>query len=174
MYGNYWVYLRRCSEPSYKKPTRADANPAGHSRNNRGEAASSWTRPEKGESDGKRRKRHVDSQSEKSKTCLIPGHGHSSEEFKVLGDFGTKYVNSRPTKDHRSNPLPIKTINRQQGNNSIINNAVYEILLTENQKIKFCEGSTKLFDSDYDESGVYQVDKIILDDTKEKLEWRER
>ena len=48
-------------EPSYKKSTRADTNRAGHSSNKRGESASSWTRPEKGESDGKRIKRHVDS-----------------------------------------------------------------------------------------------------------------
>ena len=48
-------------EPSYKKPTMIDANRADHSRKNIGESASSWTRPEKGESAGKHRKRHVDS-----------------------------------------------------------------------------------------------------------------
>ena len=48
-------------EPYYKKPTRVDANCAGHSRQKREEAALSWTRPEKGKSAGKRRKRHVDS-----------------------------------------------------------------------------------------------------------------
>ena len=48
-------------EPSYKKPTQEDANRADHSRQNRGEATSSWTRPEKGDISGKRRKRHVDS-----------------------------------------------------------------------------------------------------------------
>ena len=48
-------------EPSYKKPTRADANRSGHIRQKRGEPDSSWTRPDKGESAGKRRKRHVDS-----------------------------------------------------------------------------------------------------------------
>ena len=46
-------------EPSYKKPTRADYNCAGHVSQKRVESASSWTRPEKGESAGKRRKRHV-------------------------------------------------------------------------------------------------------------------
>ena len=48
-------------EPSYKEPTWAYANRAGHSRQKRGEVASSWTRLKKGESAGKRRKRHVDS-----------------------------------------------------------------------------------------------------------------
>ena len=47
-------------ESSYKKPTREDANRSGHSRQNRGEAASSWTRLKKDESSGKRRKRHLD------------------------------------------------------------------------------------------------------------------
>ena len=48
-------------EPSYKKPTRADTNPAVHSRQKRGEADLSWTCPKKGESAGKCRQRHVDS-----------------------------------------------------------------------------------------------------------------
>ena len=96
-------------EPPYKKHTWADANFSGHSRHKRGEAASSWNLPKKGESAGKRRKRHVDSPMGKSKICLIRGPGNSSEEFKVLGYFGTKYANSRPTKDRESNPIPRKT-----------------------------------------------------------------
>ena len=48
-------------EPSYKKNTRADVNRAGNSRQKRGEVASSWTCPEKGERSGKRRTRYVDS-----------------------------------------------------------------------------------------------------------------
>ena len=47
-------------ELSYKKITREDANRAGRSSQKRGEAVFSCTRPEKGESAGKRRKRHVD------------------------------------------------------------------------------------------------------------------
>ena len=66
-------------EPSYKKLTRADSNRAGHCRKNRGEAASLCNRPKKGESTDKRRKRHVDTPTGKSKTCLIHGPGHSSE-----------------------------------------------------------------------------------------------
>ena len=72
-------------EPSYKKPTRAYTNLSCHSRQKIIESAYSWTLPEKGESAGKRRKRHVDSPTEKSKICLIHGPGHSSEECKVLG-----------------------------------------------------------------------------------------
>ena len=65
----------------------------------------SCTRPKKDESAVKRRKRHVGSLTGKSKTCLIHGPRNSSEEFKVLGDFGTKYANSRPTKDRGGSPV---------------------------------------------------------------------
>ena len=109
---------------SYKKSTRADANRDGQSRKNRGESASSWTRPKKGESAGKSRKH----------TCLIHGPGYSSEERKVLGDFGTKYANSRPTKDRGSSPVPRKK-NSQQENNSIVNNIVDAIILNEIRKV---------------------------------------
>ena len=53
-------------ETYHKKPTQVDANRAGHIRQNRGEAALSWTRPNNGESAGKCRKRHVDSPEGKS------------------------------------------------------------------------------------------------------------
>ena len=43
-------------EPSYKKHTRADANCDGHSKQNRGESASSQTQSAMDESAGKRRK----------------------------------------------------------------------------------------------------------------------
>ena len=43
-------------EPSYKKPTRADADRSGPSRNKRGESASSKNHPKTVESSGKRQK----------------------------------------------------------------------------------------------------------------------
>ena len=66
-------------EPSYKKPTRADANRDGHSSKNRGKVDLSWTRPKKGESTDKCRKRYVDSPTEKSKRYLIHVPGNYSE-----------------------------------------------------------------------------------------------
>ena len=77
-------------EPSYKKTTSADANRVGHSRENIGEDASLWTCPKNGGSANKCRKRYVESPTGKSKTYLIHGPGNSSEECKVLGDFGTE------------------------------------------------------------------------------------
>ena len=118
-------------EPSYKKTTQAYAKRAGHSRQKRGEAASLCTIPEKVEISVNIRKRHVDSLTGKSKTCLIHSPGHSSEECKVLGDFGSKHAKIRPTKYHGSSSVPRKTFNRHQENNTIVNNAVDEILLTK-------------------------------------------
>ena len=47
-------------EPSYKNLNRVDVNRAGHSRNKRGEAASSQNHSEIGESAGKCRKQYLD------------------------------------------------------------------------------------------------------------------
>ena len=122
----------------------------------RGEAVLSWTCPDKDESDGKRRKSYVDSPTGKSKTCLIHVPVHSSEECKDLGDFVTKYANSRPTKDHGNSPVPRETINRHQENNSIINNSVDEILLT--QKVSATNHEAPEFlDSNYDSNDLYEV-----------------
>ena len=93
-------------ETYHKKPTQVDANRAGHIRQNRGEAALSWTCPNNGESAGKCRKRHVDSLEGESYTSPIHVPGNSSEECKVLGEFRTKYANSRPTKYFSRSPVP--------------------------------------------------------------------
>ena len=52
----------------------------------------------------------------------------------------------------------------------IVNNAVDEILLTENQKVSSVREAPDYLDSGYDDNNVYQVDKISLEETKEKLE----
>ena len=142
-------------EISYKKPT--------------GESALQWNFYEKGESAGKRRKRHVDIPTGKSKTCLIHGPGNSSEECKVLGDFVTKYANSRPTKEYGKIPLPRKKVNKQQENNAIVKNEVDEILLTKKVNATNHE-APEFLDSDYDENDLYQVDKMSLKETREKLD----
>ena len=62
------------SEPSYKKTTRTDTTRASHSRQKRGESASSHTYYEMSESTDKRRKRYIDYPEGKSKPiCLIHG-----------------------------------------------------------------------------------------------------
>ena len=47
-------------------------------------------------------------------TCLIHGPGNSSDECKVLGDFGSRYSKSRPTKDHGHDPSTKNKVNRQK------------------------------------------------------------
>ena len=160
-------------EPSYKKPTREDANRAVHSRQNTGEDASSWNLPKKGDISGNSKKRHLDIPTGKSKICLIHGPGYSSEECKVLGDFGTKYAKSRPTKGHSSSPVPRKRIKRHQENKSIVNNAVDEILLTQKVSATNHE-ALEFLDSDYDAKDLYEVEKMSLEETEENIDWIKR
>ena len=84
-------------EPSYKQSTRAYATCAGHISKNIGEAAPSHTHSAMIEITDKRKKRYVDLLKGESKTCLIYGPVNSSDESKVLGDFGSMYVKIRPT-----------------------------------------------------------------------------
>ena len=93
-------------ETSYKKTTQAYSNRAGRSSNKRGESALSKTRTETWESSGKRRKRYIDNSKRESKTCLVHGPVHSSGECKVLGYFGSKYMNGKPTKGYDNHPKP--------------------------------------------------------------------
>ena len=80
-------------------------NFSGHSRKMRREAVSSTTYFKISESVQKRRKRYAYHPKDRYKlTCLIHGPVHSSDEYKVLGDFGYKYCKIRSTKDRRKDP----------------------------------------------------------------------
>ena len=121
------------------------------------------------ESAGKRRKRYVDYPRVKSKTYHIYGPGNLSDEFKVLVDFGYKYVNCRPTKVCGHDPVPIKIFNRKKENNSSVKSAVDEILLHKNQKLSAEKEAHEKFESDFDENELYQIDNMSLDDTKKNI-----
>ena len=82
--------------------------------------------------------------------CLIHAPGNFSDECKFLGDFGFKYVKIIPTKYRERDPVPRKTFNTQQENNYIVNNAVDEILLQENQKVSAEKESHENIESDFD------------------------
>ena len=85
---------------------------------------------------GKRRKRYVDHLRDRKKyTCLIHGPGHSSDECKVLGDFGSKYYKGRPTKERGHHTIDINKFNRKQEINAIFNHEVDEILQQKNNKV---------------------------------------
>ena len=65
------------------------------------ESALSSTYSKISDSSVKFRKWNVYHPKNRSKqTCIIHGPGHSSDECKVLGDFGYRYSKIRPTKDH--------------------------------------------------------------------------
>ena len=76
----------------------------------RGERALSKNYSEMSKTDGKRNQRYVDHPRYQSKlTCLIHGHGHSSDECNVLNGFGSKYTKIRPTKEVRQDIVFKKT-----------------------------------------------------------------
>ena len=52
---------------------------------------------------------------------MIHGSGNSSDECKVLGEFGTKYAEFHPAKDREKNTR------KKKENNNIINNMVDEL-----------------------------------------------
>ena len=77
------------------------------------------------ESDIKRRNIYLDHTKDRSKpTCIIHGPENSSYECKVLGEFGSKYAKSRPTKDRRQYPANRKKLKIHQEKNDILNTAV--------------------------------------------------
>ena len=116
---------------------------------------------------GKRRNIYVDPPKSESKTCLIHGPGYSSDEWKVLGDFGSKYVEIRPTKDCGQNPLPRNKFNRHKENSDIVNSALDEALLHENEQLITVKEANENVDSDFDENKLYHIENISLEDTKE-------
>ena len=120
------------------------------------------------ESAGNCRKIYVDHTKDRSKpTKIIHGPGNSSDECKVLGDFGSKYAKIRPTEDRGNDATNRKKFNSQH---AIVNSSVDEILLQENQKLISEKGEHENIESDFDENDLYQIDNMSLEDTKEKLE----
>ena len=87
-----------------------------------------------------------------------------------MGEFGSKYSYSKPTKDHWNHPIPMETFNRQLEKNDIIKNLVDEILLNETHKVSAAREAPENLDYDCDKNDIYQVEKLNLEETKEKIE----
>ena len=86
-------------EPHYKKSTRAYDNRVGHSKKIIVESALSKTYSEMSKISVKRNQRYVYHMRDLSKlTCLIRVPGNSSDKFKVLKLFRSKYTKGIPTK----------------------------------------------------------------------------
>ena len=132
----FLILFQKVQQNLLTNTTRQDFNRDGHRRLNREEAALSYTYSEMSESAVQHRKIYVDYPRGNSKpTCFIHVLGHSSDECKVLLDFGSKYDKSRPTKDRGQGHANRNKFNIYQGNNAIVNSEVDEILLHENQKV---------------------------------------
>ena len=120
---------------------------------------------------GKRRKRYVYLPNNESKTSIIHGLGHSSDECKILGEFENKYTAAQTTKDRGRKPVRRKIFQKKQENHAIINNVVDEILLNETKKVSAVNHEAPYFlENDYDENDLYQMENMILDETKEEID----
>ena len=76
---------------------------------------------------------------------MIHGPGHSSDEFKVLGEFGNKYVTSHITMDQGRNPIPRRGFQKKQENHTIIDKVVDELHMIESKKVSFVNHETPEF-----------------------------
>ena len=99
---------------------------------------------------GNHRKIYVDHPKSKSKTtCIIH-----------------QYAKSRPNKDCENYPKNRNKFNRQKDNNTIVNNAVNEIVLQETQKVSAQKGAYENIESDFDNNKLYQINNMSLEETK--------
>ena len=124
------------------------------------------------ESSDKRRKRYVDNLKGKSKpTCLIHGPRHSSDKYKVLGDFGSKYAKIRHTNNRGHNNENRNKYTRQKYNNTIVNSAVDEIILQENNKVSAGTEAQEIIESEFDENDLYWIDNMSLEEKRKNLNY---
>ena len=82
------------------------------------------------------------------------------------------YANSKPTKGNGKHPIQRKTFNSQPENSAVTNSGVDDILLNEKQQVSPARETPDVLGSDCDENDLYQVEKMCLEYTKEKLELR--
>ena len=93
------------------------------------------TCPAKDDSAVKSRKLYVDLSKSSSKNCMIHGPVNSSDKYKVLWNFGTKYAAAQTTKDLGSNPMPQKGFQKKQENRTIIDSMVDELHMVESKTV---------------------------------------
>ena len=102
---------------------------------------------------------------------MIHGPGYSSDECKVLGEFGTNYASVQPKKDCGSNTITRKEFQKKQENHTIIDNNMDELHTVESKKVSAVNHEApELLESEYDDNNQYQVENMSLDETKEKME----
>ena len=80
----------------------------------------------------------------------------------------TNYAAAQPIVARGSNTVPRKRFHKNDDNHTIINNVVDEIILNEPKKVSAVNHEEpEVLKSDYNENYLYQVENIILGETKE-------
>ena len=139
------------------KTTIVDDNHACLRSKIRGENALSTTYHDMSESAGKRRKKYAGHLKDISKLiCLIHGSVYSSDECKSFGYFGYKYYEIRPSKDRGQEPAKISNFKINLETNYIFQNAVYEIILYENNKLSTEDEAHQNINTEMDENDIYK------------------
>ena len=119
------------------------------------------------DSAGKHIKRYLDHTRDRSKqTCLIHGPGHSLDECKFLGDFGSKYFKRRNDKDLWHDNANRKKLNIKQENNTIDNHSVDEIILQGNNKVSAKSEAHENMDSEIYYNGLCYIKNGSPDENK--------
>ena len=89
---------------------------------------------------------------------MIHGLLNSSDECKVLVEFGTKYAAAQPKKNHGRNPVTKNVFHEKQENHTIIDSMVDELHMVESQMVSSVNHEAPaFFKSGYDENDLYQV-----------------
>ena len=96
-------------------------------------------------------KRYVDNPKDRSKlTHLLHGDVHSSDICKVLGDLDKSIIKSGLLRTARRSPQKTRSFNKKLEDNSMIQHAVYGIILTENIKGIAEDDAQDIIDSEVD------------------------
>ena len=87
-----------------------------------------------------------------------------------MGDFGSKYSKRRHTKDRRNNQATRNKFNRQKDENAIVNHAVDEILLRENNKVGTETEAHEYIESEFNDNDIHHIYNTSLNHKKENIE----
>ena len=83
-----------------------------------------------------------------------------------MGEFGSKYSKDRPIEDNGKNRANMRKFNRQKYNNYIVNNAVDEILLQENNRVSSEEEAHEHVEYEINDNDIYQINNMSIHDNK--------
>ena len=88
-----------------------------------------------------------------------------------MGYFGSKYAKIRHTNNRGQNPENRNKYTRQQYNNAIVNSAVDEIILQEDNKVSAGTEAQEIIESEFDENNLYRIDNMSLKEKRKNLNY---